>query len=149
MRTGLMFKFTVLMLLTFSTDARSSQSEEPVKYAVRPPQQRTWKGSLVAPFAANTQLVLYKCPKDSQKVEDNADPDTESKYLVQVLHNEKPVTLPVCVLNLTSSAPCFTSVRKLDVLCSKVWISSETLTRVTSHETFTLQVGCFRRYDHF
>ncbi|CAM6110311.1 unnamed protein product [Calypogeia fissa] len=87
----------LLGLFLEGPDVRSSQSEEPVKFAPRPPHPRIWKGSLVAPFGANTQLVLYKCPKDSQKDEHKSDADmNSSKYLVQVLHNEKPVTMPAC-----------------------------------------------------
>ena len=40
----------------------------------------------MAPFAANTALVLHKCPADN---------GAGVKYLVQALHNEKPVLMPV------------------------------------------------------
>lgn len=62
------------------------QSESPLDAPLRPPQQRLWRGALVAPFAANTALVLHKCPADNE---------AGVKYLVQALHNEKPVIMPV------------------------------------------------------
>jgi hypothetical protein len=42
--------------------------------------------SLVSPFAANTALVLHKGPADNR---------AGVKYLVQTLHNEKYVIMPV------------------------------------------------------
>lgn len=53
----------------------------------KPPQKRNWKGNSVAPFAGNNMLVLYSCTANHSK----------SKYFVQVLHNEVPVSLPVCL----------------------------------------------------
>jgi hypothetical protein len=38
----------------------------------------------VAPFAGNNMLVLHSCPANS-----------ESKYFVQVLHNEHPILMAV------------------------------------------------------
>ncbi|KAH7854323.1 hypothetical protein Vadar_012552 [Vaccinium darrowii] len=61
------------------------QKEQPLKLPPKPPQRRTWRGSVVAPFAGNTMLVLYSCPNNSS-----------SKYFVQVLHNEHPVPMPGC-----------------------------------------------------
>jgi multiple inositol-polyphosphate phosphatase/2,3-bisphosphoglycerate 3-phosphatase len=67
---------------------KNVQSEQPLQAPMRPPQRRLWRGSLVAPFGANTALVLYKCPSDS----------AHGKYLVQALHNEKPVVMPVSII---------------------------------------------------
>ena len=58
----------------------------PLEAPLKPPQERVWRGALVAPFAANTALVLHKCPADN---------GAGVKYLVQALHNEKPVMMPV------------------------------------------------------
>ncbi|KAG9445058.1 hypothetical protein H6P81_016398 [Aristolochia fimbriata] len=66
--------------------------DEPLNFPVKPPMERKWKGSVIAPFAGNTMLVLYQCPannSESSKISRN-------KYFVQVLHNEVPVTLPGC-----------------------------------------------------
>ncbi|XP_021769229.1 multiple inositol polyphosphate phosphatase 1-like isoform X2 [Chenopodium quinoa] len=59
--------------------------ETPLELPPMPPKRRTWRGSVVAPFAGNNMLVLYSCPA------------RKSKYFVHVLHNEHPVPLPGCV----------------------------------------------------
>ncbi|GMH30549.1 hypothetical protein Nepgr_032392 [Nepenthes gracilis] len=61
------------------------QREQPLELPPRPPKKRSWKGSMVAPFAGNNMLVLYSCPANSS-----------SKYYVQVLHNEHPIRMPGC-----------------------------------------------------
>ncbi|XP_076913895.1 uncharacterized protein LOC143572701 [Bidens hawaiensis] len=61
------------------------QREEPLESPQKPPQKRTWRGSTVAPFAGNNVLVLYSCSGN----------DT-NKYFVQVLHNEKPISMAGC-----------------------------------------------------
>ncbi|XP_021732529.1 multiple inositol polyphosphate phosphatase 1-like isoform X2 [Chenopodium quinoa] len=58
--------------------------EKPLQLPPMPPKRRTWRGSVVAPFAGNNMLVLYSCPA------------RKSKYFVHVLHNEHPVPLPGC-----------------------------------------------------
>jgi multiple inositol-polyphosphate phosphatase/2,3-bisphosphoglycerate 3-phosphatase len=68
-------------------DVKKVQSEEPLKAPFRPPHKRLWRAALVAPFAANTALVLHKCPANNA---------AGAQYLVQALHNEKPVVMPAC-----------------------------------------------------
>ncbi|XP_024363321.1 uncharacterized protein [Physcomitrium patens] len=77
----------LLGLFLEGTDIKSIQSEEPLKAPPRPPHQRTWRGALVTPFAANTALVLHKCSTDN---------GAGMKYFVQALHNERPVIMPAC-----------------------------------------------------
>ncbi|KAK9106877.1 hypothetical protein Syun_022888 [Stephania yunnanensis] len=68
------------------------EHEQPLEIPPSPPLNRTWRGSMVAPFAGNNMLVLYSCPAESK-----------SKYFLQVLHNEVPVPLPGC--NYTDFCP--------------------------------------------
>ncbi|BBM96911.1 multiple inositol-polyphosphate phosphatase / 2,3-bisphosphoglycerate 3-phosphatase [Marchantia polymorpha subsp. ruderalis] len=87
--------FTCLLgLFMEGGDVKSLQSEKSMKHPARPPHQRVWKGSVVAPFGANTALVLYKCPKKAEGTVSSA--ENASEYLVQVLHNEKPISMPAC-----------------------------------------------------
>ncbi|KAK9116079.1 hypothetical protein Sjap_015026 [Stephania japonica] len=75
----------LLGLFIEGSDFTKIQHEQPLKIRPSPPLNRTWRGSMVAPFAGNNMLVLYSCPADSK-----------SKYFLQVLHNEVPVPLPGC-----------------------------------------------------
>ncbi|OUZ99161.1 Histidine phosphatase superfamily [Macleaya cordata] len=59
--------------------------EQPLELPPKPPQERNWRGNVVAPFAGNNMLVLYTCPTNNT-----------SKYFVQVMHNEVPVPLLGC-----------------------------------------------------
>ncbi|PIN14583.1 Multiple inositol polyphosphate phosphatase [Handroanthus impetiginosus] len=59
--------------------------EQPLQLPPKPPQKRIWRASMVAPFAGNNMLVLYSCPANKS-----------SKYYVQVLHNERPISIPGC-----------------------------------------------------
>lgn len=68
------------------TGFQQIQEEKPLEQPPKPPQQRNWRGSIVAPFAGNNMLVLYSCQANSS-----------SKYFVQVLHNEDPIPLPVSI----------------------------------------------------
>ncbi|KAG5600061.1 hypothetical protein H5410_031431 [Solanum commersonii] len=61
------------------------QREESLELPPKPPKNRNWRGSIVAPFAGNSMLILYSCHLDNS-----------SKYFVQVLHNERPIALPGC-----------------------------------------------------
>lgn len=72
-----------------------TQRDEPLSLPPKPPQPRTWRGSIVAPFGANNMLVLYYCPGKvlHSAAENKGD---RSKYFVQVLHNEIPVPMPGC-----------------------------------------------------
>ncbi|KAK1272130.1 hypothetical protein QJS04_geneDACA005998 [Acorus gramineus] len=65
------------------------QREEPLELPPKPPLERSWRGSIVAPFAGNNMLVLYSCPANSTG-------NDRGKYYVQVLHNENPVPMPGC-----------------------------------------------------
>lgn len=59
--------------------------EQPLQLPPKPPLRRNWRGSVVAPFAGNTAVVLYSCGNESP-----------SKYFVQILHNEHPIRIPGC-----------------------------------------------------
>ncbi|XP_060178931.1 uncharacterized protein LOC132609102 isoform X3 [Lycium barbarum] len=61
------------------------QREKSLELPPKPPKNRNWRGSIVAPFAGNNMLILYSCQSDNS-----------SKYFVQVLHNERPIALPGC-----------------------------------------------------
>ncbi|KAL2650155.1 hypothetical protein R1flu_018283 [Riccia fluitans] len=90
--------FTCLLgLFLEGDDVKSLQTEKSMKHPPSPPYQRVWKGSLVAPFGANTAVVLYKCPREVER-EGTAEQinNDSSEYFVQVLHNEKPITMPAC-----------------------------------------------------
>ncbi|KAG0598504.1 hypothetical protein M758_12G079700 [Ceratodon purpureus] len=76
----------LLGLFLEGNDFKEVQSEKALEAPIMPPHHRLWRAALVAPFAANTALVLHKCP---------ADDGAGVKYLVQALHNEKPVIMPV------------------------------------------------------
>lgn len=79
---------------TFVLEIDQIQREAPFNLPPKPPQKRNWRGSVIAPFAANTMLVLYACDgKDPTEIQSSKGP--RSKYFVQVLHNEVPVPLPV------------------------------------------------------
>ncbi|ONK67893.1 uncharacterized protein A4U43_C05F4890 [Asparagus officinalis] len=85
----------LLGLFLEGSEFEQIQREEPLDLPSKPPQKRNWKGSVVAPFAGNTMLVLYACHSDdSTKVISSE--DRRKKYFVQVLHNEIPVRLPGC-----------------------------------------------------
>ncbi|KAK6234392.1 hypothetical protein QUC31_006798 [Theobroma cacao] len=75
----------LLGLFLEGSDFQRIQKEEPLGLPPKPPQNRNWRGSTVAPFAGNNMLVLYSCPANSS-----------SKYFVQVLHNEHPTRMPGC-----------------------------------------------------
>ncbi|XP_023748595.1 uncharacterized protein LOC111896846 isoform X1 [Lactuca sativa] len=61
------------------------QREETMELPPKPPQKRIWKDSEVAPFGGNNALVLHHCPSNN-----------ETKYFVQVLHNEQPMPMAGC-----------------------------------------------------
>ncbi|EPS73721.1 hypothetical protein M569_01035, partial [Genlisea aurea] len=61
--------------------------ERPLSLPPRPPQKRTWHGSVIVPFAGNNMLVLQRCP---------ANDNSSSEYFVQVLHNEHPIRVAGC-----------------------------------------------------
>ncbi|XP_048231730.1 multiple inositol polyphosphate phosphatase 1 isoform X2 [Ricinus communis] len=78
--------FTCLLgLFLDGSEFQKIQKEQPLELPPRPPHNRNWWGSIVAPFAGNNMLVLHSCPADSS-----------SKYFVQVLHNEHPIPMPGC-----------------------------------------------------
>ncbi|KAG8501384.1 hypothetical protein CXB51_003469 [Gossypium anomalum] len=66
-------------------DFQRIQKEEPLDFPPKPPKNRSWRGSIVAPFAGNNMLVLYSCSANSS-----------SKYFVRALHNEHPIAMPGC-----------------------------------------------------
>ncbi|XP_057862970.2 uncharacterized protein LOC131071222 isoform X2 [Cryptomeria japonica] len=89
--------FTCLLgLFVEASDIDKFQSNKPLKPPVKAPQQRRWRGSTVAPFAANNMLVLYKCPAKDDNLEKVNPPGDHDRFFVQILHNEKPASLPNC-----------------------------------------------------
>ncbi|XP_077214744.1 histidine acid phosphatase family protein isoform X2 [Tasmannia lanceolata] len=88
--------FTCLQgLFLEGSELEKIQREEPLQLPPKPPQERNWRGSMVAPFAGNNMLVLYSCPaNDSNSVSSSR--AYRNKYFVQVLHNEVPVPMPGC-----------------------------------------------------
>ncbi|MBA0572036.1 hypothetical protein Golob_002400 [Gossypium lobatum] len=70
----------LLGLFLEGSDFQRIQKEEPLDFPPKPPKNRSWRGSIVAPFAGNNMLVLYSCPANSS-----------SKYFVRALHNEHPI----------------------------------------------------------
>ncbi|KAJ6902349.1 LOW QUALITY PROTEIN: multiple inositol polyphosphate phosphatase 1-like isoform X1 [Populus alba x Populus x berolinensis] len=75
----------LLGLFLDGSEFQKIQREEPLELPPKPPQSRNWRGRTVAPFAGNNMLVLHSCPSNS-----------ESKYFVQVLHNEHPILMAGC-----------------------------------------------------
>lgn len=63
------------------------QREQTLQYPPKPPKTRNWWGNIVAPFAGNNMLVLHSCASNNS-----------SKYFVKVLHNERPIPIPVSFL---------------------------------------------------
>ncbi|CAK9135826.1 unnamed protein product [Ilex paraguariensis] len=61
------------------------QREQPLQFPPKPPQRRNVRGSVVAPFAGNSMLVLYNCPANQS-----------NQYFVRVLHNEHPIPMAGC-----------------------------------------------------
>ncbi|XP_064653274.1 multiple inositol polyphosphate phosphatase 1-like [Lineus longissimus] len=67
-------------------------------------KNRAFRGSRINPFSANIAFVLYDCDnsRDAMDLHRFTDKDLQSlpehfeKFMIQVLLNEKPVTLPVC-----------------------------------------------------
>ncbi|KAI9156434.1 hypothetical protein LWI28_006469 [Acer negundo] len=74
----------LLGLFLEKSEFQQIQREEPLQLLPKPPQNRSWRASTVAPFAGNNMLVLCSCPAKSS-----------NKYFVQVLHNERPIPMPV------------------------------------------------------
>ncbi|CAN4095758.1 unnamed protein product [Withania somnifera] len=72
-------------LLNITNQACSLFSPAESRHYNTPPKTRNWRGSIVAPFAGNNMLVLYSCASNNS-----------SKYVVKVLHNERPIPIPGC-----------------------------------------------------
>ncbi|KAL6638134.1 hypothetical protein ACP70R_025706 [Stipagrostis hirtigluma subsp. patula] len=85
----------LLGLFLEGSDFEKIQREEALGLPPVPPQGRNWKGSVVAPFAGNNMLALYQCPS---KIPDGSTTSggQNNSYLIQVLHNEVPVSMPGC-----------------------------------------------------
>ncbi|XP_049936268.1 uncharacterized protein LOC116263272 isoform X1 [Nymphaea colorata] len=87
--------FTCLLgLFLERSEFEKIQSEQPFQLPPKPPLERSWRGSIVAPFAGNNMLALYHCPADKSK--SSAPEKHNGSYFVQVFHNEIPVKLPGC-----------------------------------------------------
>lgn len=76
-------------LFLIATEFELIQREESLELPPKPPKNRNWRGSIMPPFAGNNMLILYSCQLDNS-----------SNYFVQVLHNERPIALPVSVPGL-------------------------------------------------
>ncbi|ERM97290.1 multiple inositol polyphosphate phosphatase 1 [Amborella trichopoda] len=88
--------FTCLLgLFLEGSEFETILKEKPLELPSKPPKERKWRGSIVAPFAGNNMLVLYECKGNSSKSTRQPDENTR-KYFVQVLHNEKPTLMPGC-----------------------------------------------------
>lgn len=88
--------FTCLLgLFLEGSDFKKMQSMKPLELPPKPPQERSWRGSILAPFAGNNMLVLYSCPGNDSKSTISSGFHS-SNYFVQVLHNELPVPIPGC-----------------------------------------------------
>ncbi|KAJ1283122.1 hypothetical protein BS78_03G104600 [Paspalum vaginatum] len=85
----------LLGLFLEGSDFEKIQREEALDLPRIPPQGRNWKGSVVAPFAANNMLVLYQC---TGKISDGSmiSGGQNNSYFIQVLHNEASVSMPGC-----------------------------------------------------
>lgn len=87
----------LLGLFLSASDIERIQREQPLEPPPKPPQERRWRGSTVAPFAGNNMLVLYKCPVQGVSTGKVMAPEEPSdSFFVQILHNEKPVSIPAC-----------------------------------------------------
>lgn len=85
-------------------DMERIQSEQPLEPPPKPPQERRWRGSTVAPFAGNNMLVLYKCPAQERSTGKVMVPkELSNSFLVQILHNEKPVSILVSIAHSYST----------------------------------------------
>ncbi|XP_056164484.1 uncharacterized protein LOC115673222 isoform X2 [Syzygium oleosum] len=73
----------LLGLFLEGSEFQQIQREQPLPLPPKPPHNRNWMGSIVAPFSGNNMLVLYSCPAN-----------LSNKYYVQVLHNEHPTPMP-------------------------------------------------------
>ncbi|WOK91479.1 hypothetical protein Cni_G00170 [Canna indica] len=88
--------FTCLLgLFLDGSEFEQIQREQPLSLPPKPPLKRNWRGNVVAPFAGNNMLVLYECPSNASNSGVSSGVQ-RSKYFVQVLHNEIPVSLPGC-----------------------------------------------------
>ncbi|XP_074556171.1 uncharacterized protein LOC141811985 isoform X2 [Curcuma longa] len=88
--------FTCLLgLFLEESEFKQIQREQPLSLPPLPPNKRNWKGSVIAPFAGNNMLALYKCSGNTSKnIVSSGDQRVE--YFVRVFHNEIPVPLPGC-----------------------------------------------------
>lgn len=77
----------LLGLFLDDADVEKIRMELPLEPPPPPPKPRLWRGSAVAPYGANTMVVLHKCSAANKE---------EVDFVVQVLHNEKSVALPAC-----------------------------------------------------
>lgn len=82
------------MHIVHFAEFKQIQREQPLSLPPLPPNRRNWKGSVIAPFAGNNMLALYKCSGNTSK-NIMSSGDQRVEYFVQVFHNEIPVPLPV------------------------------------------------------
>ncbi|XP_042461276.1 multiple inositol polyphosphate phosphatase 1-like [Zingiber officinale] len=88
--------FTCLLgLFLEESEFKQIQREQPLSLPPLPPSIRNWKGSMIAPFAGNNMLALYKCSGNTSKNIVSSG-DQRAEYFVRVFHNEIAVPLPGC-----------------------------------------------------
>ncbi|XP_042456030.1 multiple inositol polyphosphate phosphatase 1-like [Zingiber officinale] len=88
--------FTCLLgLFLEESEFKQIQREQPLSLPPLPPSIRNWKGSMIAPFAGNNMLALYKCSGNNSKNIVSSG-DQRAEYFVRVFHNEIAVPLPGC-----------------------------------------------------
>ena len=63
-------------------------------------EDRKWRTSLISPFAANAQLILYQCGEKNYKVASKVFLVMYSFHKVKLMWNEAEVIIPGCEDNL-------------------------------------------------
>ena len=70
--------------------------EPPKASNFREQQSRTFRSSLILPFGANLQLILYECEPQEQYLNPEDESEHIPEYYIKLLVNEKPQKLPGC-----------------------------------------------------
>lgn len=80
--------YTALGLFNDSTPLRADNFKEH--------EDRLFRSSLILPFGANLQLILYECEPQDLKANEDDDAEHHPEYFVKLLVNEEPQLLPGC-----------------------------------------------------